>query len=118
METESLKHHLLELENKLLQPEIRTSQEELKKILASNFFEIGSSGEILYKDGIQSEGIGAVSMRLSDFDIHPLSNEIVLTTYRICNKVTNQHTLRSSIWKYMDGRWQMVYHQGTKTSGD
>ena len=24
-----------------------------------------------------------------------------------------QHVLRSSIWKLIDGRWQMVFHQGT-----
>lgn len=27
-----------------------------------------------------------------------------------------EHTLRSSIWKYRDNRWQMFFHQGTKTN--
>ncbi|KKI92917.1 RNAse H [Bacillus sp. SA1-12] len=115
MET-SLKQHLLELEEKLLMPEIRSSRDELKKLLGETFFEIGSSGRVLYKnEEIHAEGIGLVKMRLSDFEIHPLSEEIVLTTYRIFNEETKHHTLRSSIWKWINGSWQMVFHQGTKT---
>lgn len=83
----SLKEHLEQLEEKLLQPEVRGSREELKKLLADNFFEIGSSGKILYKnEEIGEEGIGKVEMVLSDFEIHPLSEEIVLVTYHIFNK--------------------------------
>lgn len=110
-----LKEHLRKLEEMLLTPDIRTSATELSNILADNFFEIGSSGKILHKDRIAPEGIGVVNMQLSEFEIHPLSDEIVLTTYRIFNKETQQYTLRSSIWKYMENRWQMVFHQGTKT---
>ena len=39
-----LKEQLLQLEEKLLLPEIRTSREELTNLLASDFFEFGSSG--------------------------------------------------------------------------
>ncbi|MGW6664432.1 MULTISPECIES: DUF4440 domain-containing protein [Peribacillus] len=111
MESESsLKEHLRQLEEKLLKPEIRTSKKELNNLLADNFFEFGSSGKVLYKDeGIGEEGIGEVKMRLSDFDIHPLSEEIVLTTYRIFNEGKKQHSLRSSIWKLRDGRWKMFF---------
>jgi hypothetical protein len=118
MESEfSLRDHLRELEERLLKPAIRTSLKELNNLLADSFFEIGSSGRVLYKGvGIGEEGIGIVKIILSDFEIHPLSNEIVLTTYRIFNEVTKQHSLRSSIWKFQDGRWKMFFHQGTKTS--
>ncbi|MDO7485773.1 DUF4440 domain-containing protein [Peribacillus frigoritolerans] len=106
MESESsLKEHLHQLEEKLLKPEIRTSQKELNNLLADNFFEFGSSGKVLYKDeGISEKGIGEVKMTLSDFEIHPLSEEIMLTIYRIFNEVKKQHSLRSSIWKFRDGR--------------
>ena len=113
----SLKEHLCHLEEKLLKPEIRSSQTELSNLLADNFFEIGSSGRMLYKEkGIGEKGIGLVKMTLSDFEIHPLSEEIILTTYRIYDEIKNQHSLRSSIWKFKNGRWQMSFHQGTKTS--
>jgi hypothetical protein len=117
MNKHPLKDHLCELEMKLLKPEIRTSQKELANILADQFFEIGSSGKILYKnEEISDEGIGEVKMKLDHFEIHPLSDEIVLTTYKILNEDTLELSLRSSIWKFADGRWQMYFHQGTKTS--
>lgn len=112
-----LKEHILQLEEMLLKPEIRTSKEELMKLLADDFFEIGSSGKVLYQnERIGEEGIGVVRMKLSDFDIHPLSDEIVLTTYRIFNEENNKFSLRSSIWKWKEGSWKMHFHQGTITS--
>jgi hypothetical protein len=112
----SLKDHLNELEHALLKPEIRTSREALSKLLADDFFEFGSSGEIWrISDGIGEEGIGIVEMTLEHFEIHSLASDTVLTTYRIFNQVKKQHSLRSSIWKYRDGRWQMFFHQGTPT---
>ena len=115
----SLKEQLLQLEEKLLKLEIRKSNDELSKLLADTFFEFGSSGKVLYKDEDISEmTLGEVRMTLSDFEIHPLSEEIVLTTYRIYNEVNEQHSLRSSIWKIVDGAWKMHFHQGTKTQSE
>jgi hypothetical protein len=111
----SLKDYLQELEERLLTPEVRESKEELAKLLADRFFEIGSSGRMLYRDGMEEGGIGEVRMHLSEFEIHPLSDEIVLATYRIFNETTKQHSLRSSIWKLEQGNWKMVFHQGTRT---
>jgi len=111
-----LKEHIKQLEEKLLTPEVRSSKTELKKLLADEFFEFGSSGRVLYKDEDFEGGIGIIKVTLSDFDIHPLSENIVLATYRTFNEQTNQHALRSSIWKQNEGVWKMVFHQGTKTN--
>lgn len=117
MNDEALKETIHQLEENLLKPEIRSSKSELTQILADEFFEIGSSGKLLYKDKeISEEGIGVVKMTMDQFEVHPLSDEIVLTTYRILNEETQQHSLRSSIWKWADERWQMVFHQGTRVS--
>ena len=111
----SLKEQLFQLEEKLLKPEIRTSKEELTNLLADIFFEFGSSGKVLYKDATIGEmTLSLVQIQLSDFEIHPLSDEIVLTTYRIYNVMNQQHSLRSSVWKLIDGRWKMHFHQGTE----
>ncbi|MFF2908994.1 DUF4440 domain-containing protein [Paenibacillus sp. NPDC057934] len=110
----TLKAHLLELEERLLQPAVRTSVEELSTLLCDDFFEFGSSGNVWYRqEGLHDEGIGIVNMTLSHFEIHPLSKDTTLTTYRIFNEDKQQYSLRSSIWKYRDGRWQMFFHQGT-----
>jgi hypothetical protein len=47
--------------------------------------------------------------------LHTLAPDVVLATYRVVDETRKQHTLRSSIWKLKDGRWQMVFHQGTPT---
>lgn len=110
----ALKNQLNQSEEKLLQPEVRLSPEQLKLLLADGFFEFGSSGRVLYKDENFAEmQLGEVRMQLTDFDIHPLSADIVLATYRIYNEINQQHSLRSSIWKNVDGYWKMYFHQGT-----
>ena len=117
MEINALKEHLLQLELNLLKPNIRTSREELSQLLADEFFEFGSSGKIwTRKDIVDDEGLGEVKMKLDNFRIHPLSDDTVLATYRIFNEVTLEYTLRSSIWTYQGYRWQMFFHQGTKTN--
>ncbi len=111
-----LKNHLLELEQQLLDPETRTSPTEIDKLLTDDFFEFGSSGNIWYKsDSVGGEGLTVRKMTLSDFEIYPLSDESVLATYRIKDETRKLNTLRSSIWKLVDGRWQMFFHQGTIT---
>ncbi|WHY22373.1 DUF4440 domain-containing protein [Paenibacillus sp. G2S3] len=114
MNVDSIKKDLLKLEEKLLEPEVRTSAIELSKLLADEFFEFSSSGKVWSKkEGLSPKGIGVVRMRLSDFDIYPLSEDTVLTTYKIFNEEKMQYSLRSSIWKYKDTKWQMIFHQGT-----
>mgnify|MGYP003550372996 CR=1 FL=1 len=67
-------------------------KDELSKLLADTFFEFGSSGKVLYKDEDISEmTLGEVRMTLSNFEIHPLSEEIVLTTYRVYNEVNEKY---------------------------
>ena len=113
-ENSSIEKQFLQLEKKLLEPEIRSSKDELCKLLAETFFEFGSSGKVLYKDeNINAIQLSEVQMRLSDFEIHPLSEEIILTTYKIYNELNQQSSLRSSIWKLIDGHWKMHFHQGT-----
>jgi hypothetical protein len=110
----SLKEHLCYLEESLLKPEIRLAPAELEKLLAEDFFEFGSSGTIWYREDFVGEGgAGVRELSLYNFEIHPLSDDVVLTTYRVKDETRKQSTLRSSIWKLIDGSWQMFFHQGT-----
>jgi hypothetical protein len=99
MENQSaLKEHLYQLEKRLLEPEIRTAPGELEKLLADDFFEFGSSGNVWYKkDCIREGGLRVRKMTLYDFEIHPLTEEVVLATYRVKDETRKQQTLRSSI---------------------
>ena len=102
-----------ELEESHLRPDVRVSSEKLGFILADDFVEIGSSGRMYNKKECLTDGVFLDEMSIHEFNLRRLSVDAVLTTYRIDNKTKNSQTLRSSIWKHIDGRWQLYFHQGT-----
>ncbi|WP_456274730.1 nuclear transport factor 2 family protein [Bacillus sp. AK031] len=114
MSHSTLKEQLLNLEERLLNSEVRVDTKELEKVLAEGFFEFGSSGNVwLREDCLKDGGISVRDMSVNDFEIHPLAENVVLTTYRVKDNTKKQVTLRSSIWKLLNGKWQMYFHQGT-----
>jgi len=121
---ELLKKHILKLENYLLKPEIRQSVEKTSELLIDGFTEFTSSGYIYnYNIGqVIDEGANLQEMEweITDFEINSLSNECVLATYRLIKhselNENKKYSIRSSIWKCFDGKWKMIFHQGTLTA--
>lgn len=115
-----LKEHLRLLEERLLEPEFRTSEIELNILLADDFIEFGSSGRIYNKQQVIDGLISSQTLQMTavDFEVKLLAPGVALATYRVI-KHNNQgdaetnYSLRSSIWKLNQGRWQLVFHQGT-----
>ncbi|SFJ70324.1 hypothetical protein SAMN04487936_103392 [Halobacillus dabanensis] len=114
----SLKEELKKLEEHHIQIETRISKEKLDNILADDFWEIGSSGRPFDKKFCLEKGVSLTEMTLHHYEIQPLASDVVLSTYYIADKTRNRNTLRSSIWKKIDGRWQLYFHQGTVTDLD
>ena len=112
----SLAAVLLDLESQLLDPKVRQSSADIDRLLADEFVEIGSSGTIYRKRDCMG-GMPAVSASVSQFEAKLLAPGVALTTYRVVKqdepRPHMKHTLRSSIWKLLDGRWQMMFHQAT-----
>ena len=91
----------------------------LAELIDNEFIEIGSSAAIHDKAEVirwlasddQSERIG------TSFKAHPLAENIILLTYISTIKDTpvaeSKQAMRSSIWRLSDGKWRMVFHQGT-----
>jgi hypothetical protein len=110
---------LRHLEERLLEPEVRKSAQEVADLLADEFIEFGSSGRVLNKrqliEILQHEP--AVRISLLEFHASVLAPGVVLVTYRAVRRTAADgqptRSLRSSVWKVIDGRWQMVFHQGT-----
>lgn len=108
-----------QLEEKLLLPNIRQSVDELAELLADNFVEYGSSGRIYFKQDViaalQSETSSKIT--ITDFQMVNLGAEAILVTYKATRQTLNAnlaaHSLRSSIWQCISGRWQIIFHQGT-----
>jgi hypothetical protein len=111
--------HLRTLEERLLQPDVRRSARTIASLLADEFVEFGSSGRVFDRPQIIAalRDEPPIERVLSDFRSTVLAPGVVLVTYRIARRTaadeSSQHLLRSSIWKLIDGRWQMVFHQGT-----
>lgn len=116
---EPLKQHLQELESLLHQRQIRTSAQALDALLADEFFELGVSGTIWTKpsviEALREESFSERS--IDEFKLTMLADDVALVTYRGHRHSTEQraaaNSLRSSIWKRIDGRWKMIFHQGT-----
>jgi hypothetical protein len=114
------------LEEKLHRPEIRRSPKAVAELLAEGFVEFGSSGTI-YDD--RDELIAQLAEEKAekpsspviacDYAFRSISPDAVLVTYRAIRAAKEdsppRHVLRSSIWQRIDGRWQMIFHQGTLT---
>jgi len=110
----TLTEHLKLLEESHLKAEVRENKDKLAEILADGFVEIGSSGQ-MYSKSECLDGVSKAVMVMDNFEITILSEHVVLTTYFIENRTSGKNSLRSSIWKFIDNRWQMVFHQGTLT---
>jgi hypothetical protein len=113
---------LRQLEERLLQPEVRRSAQDVADLLADEFFEFGSSGRVFNKqqilESLQHEE--PTQRSITAFQSTQLASDVILTTYRVVRLNTSdaQPTswLRSSVWRLQDGRWKMVFHQGTRAA--
>jgi len=119
MKKEKVEKTIHELENKLLQSEIRNSPAEVAKLLDQDFVEYCSPGTIYKykaKDCFPSPGI---DFRMYDFAVKMLADDIVLATFKLIKHSepdeSKKYSLRSSIWQLVDGHWKMIFHQGTLT---
>lgn len=107
---------LFELETSLHKKEIRNSPAAVAALLADDFREFGSSGRVYDKSAIiellRTEAIASdPKMTVENFVVRELSPNAALVTY-----LASKSTLRSSIWRLSDSRWEMIFHQGTKIS--
>ena len=112
-------HEIRLLEERLLQSEVRKSESSLRQLLAPSFFEFGSSGNIFDREQIlrNLEQEDPAHRELIDFSVRALSPDVALATYRVRrfgqSGDLSASSLRSSVWEQQDGRWQMIFHQGT-----
>ena len=117
----SIIEQIRNLEQRLLNPEVRSSSEELEQLLSDDFIEFGSSGRTYDREqvilSLQHQRPGHFS--IGDFQVRLLAPGVVLAIYRVVqsSKEENEreYSLRSSVWRFKDGRWQIVFHQGTRT---
>ena len=119
-----VKEHILKLESDLLKSEVRKSSQMVGDILADDFIEFCSNGsEYHYKKGdvFQEEDDNKELLwEIIDFKIKELSDDCILAMYKVIKhdepNESKKYSLRSTIWKYINEEWRMVFHQGTYTA--
>jgi len=117
----SLAEGLIELELSLLSLEVRSSQLRLNALLHDDFREISQSGlsygkaEVL--EAFRNNPATSAGYEASHFSVRLLSEDIAQVLFETVsvpkNDTVPRRALRSSLWKFEDGRWQMIFHQGT-----
>lgn len=120
MKEMDIRKTLQDLEEQLLTHSVRTNPAALSSLLTEEFREFGSPGRIFSKPEIihelQHESPSQTSIQ--DFHVSLLSDKIALVTYRAIKRQPGSQSiesLRSSLWIFREGRWQMHFHQGTRT---
>ena len=107
---------LRRLEESLWLEDTRFDREYMDAILAPDFFEFGASGRVWARAealGVEAVEIGA-DLPLEGFAVNFLDPDLALITYR--SRVPSRSpplSNRSSLWRRADGRWQLVFHQGS-----
>lgn len=111
---------LQQLEVELHHPGVRCSAARLDQLLHPEFHEVGRSGT-RYDRSTVIRYLAALKahprVESDGFALRPLGDRHALLTYRSASRQADGtlalHTLRSSIWEFGTGKWQLLYHQGT-----
>ena len=92
---------------------------DFEAMMDKGFWEVGASGNIYTKDHVldtleerYSKSYEETWQNPRDFKCRQLSEDIFLLTYTLTQDNT-RITRRSTIWKFYDGNWKIMYHQGT-----
>lgn len=107
------------LELQLLKPEIRKNKKLLNELLSDDFIEFTSIGTIINKKyvlrNLPKESL--IKWKVSKFKTRIISKDIILTTYKAQkNDLKDKNiviSLRSSLWKNINNKWKIIFHQGT-----
>ena len=106
-----------DLETSLHRRSVRNSPDAVAALLTDDFVEFGRSGRVYDKlrtVELLSGDDNELMPEVRDFQVRPLSPDVVLVTYR---SGRGEHfALRSSIWRRSRGEWRMTFHQGTATN--
>jgi hypothetical protein len=128
MDQDGHDRHLRGLEEMLIDPSVRSSPEKVADLIADEFLEFGRSGRTYDKTSVirmlseEAAFGGSIAPQMRDFMARELAPDVVLLTYRTVGQGPDDgraiHTLRSSVWKMIGGRWQIIFHQGTLADAD
>lgn len=108
------------LEEELLEPRTRHDRARLLELLAEDFEEVGASGRVFGRDQVlallmQEKPAEADELSMEDVQVRQLGTDLVQLRYLSRRRSANgdRCAQRTSLWRRSEGKWQMLYHQGT-----
>jgi hypothetical protein len=116
---ENLKEIIFSLESEFQKPEVRKSAEKLGELISDDFCEITSSGLVTSKKDclVNLPKASEIKFVMTGFRINVLSLDMIQTFFKTEKTVVEtgkvSYSMRSSIWKNENGKWRMIFHQGT-----
>lgn len=109
-----------ELEEQLLQPEVRADASQLETLLAPGFREIGGSGRMWSRpemiESLTQDPSLPASLDISEQQAVEIDSGLVLLTYRM--RSDQGESRRSSLWQLTAYGSSLLFHQGTPIPGD
>lgn len=101
-------------------PEFGTDREDFEEMIDPEFWEVGASGRRYSREFCIETTLERYAgdyedeyeWETRDFYCRELGDDHYLLTYTLVDN-GSRVTRRSSIWRRTEGRWTIVYHQGT-----
>lgn len=112
------------LEVELQQFATRSNADRINQLIHEDFFEIGYSGTQYNKTDIMNsllqEKAPEYSVWSQNFEFVELAENLVQVIYKEAQMDKaghlSRHAIRTSIWKKVQGHWQVQFHQATPIS--
>ena len=109
--------YLLQLEASLLSPAVRANYDELNRLIADDFIEVGASGRRFGKADVlfRLPTEHGASVNALNMNVRMLAATVGMVTFHTTRLVRGESRFvhRVSIWTLNGNHWQMTYHQGT-----
>jgi hypothetical protein len=104
--------HLKILEYSLWKDDTRFDPVYMENILHSQFFEFGRSGRVYERSDTIYIGREIIDAELKNIQIHEISENTVLITYKSFVKYESMEIgNRSSVWVKIGNDWKLYFHQ-------
>ncbi len=120
MNAKMLSSILKKLEESMLSEIARKNPARLSELISDELIEIRKSGKIWTKqsviEALKKESYTEIV--ITGFNLKLLAEDIALVTYTAHHKQKgnpSSKSMRFSIWKMADNKWEIVFHQGTQS---
>ena len=103
-------------------PEFGASRADFENMTEADFWEVGASGQRYNRQDVIDTCVSRYQdvnytktdfWETSNFECREISPTCYLLTYHLIQGKEKRLTHRSTIWRLIDGKWKIFYHQGT-----